>query len=485
MSGLALLALASCGRAQSTSSAQLKSQAEQLQQGIDGLNMSNSDLRPRISASLLSSLNSELKSKESALTSLQTALQRAQAPDQDVTELTALEKKMQGRASVDFLAKLDQEVDAKRRPLVNLAPEEANAVHSAGVTQAATRESPTGPAGAALATGPAHGPAAVGDSLPEDTVPSQSANPTPPMSGAGANQGGATGGTANPGGGTETTTKANNCTGTAQAVDCRSTFDVNAYAGLSIDSFAANDLNMYLNPNDSNKVKFRAVGGFDFAYRLVKGPCSESDKTAGYTGTADCGSTHWRHPQLWVYGETIHGVRSADVDCKANPSLSVCTAFQNNPSFSPSQTLYLLRNATSLEAFAGLRYEFLTVNPNSSSPAVLYFKSQAGYLTIAGAGRLTADHKTLALGAMATSGRFRESFLDFGFGPSKIFAADNKRRGKIDGYLTWDAFGQSYLRPFVEMTVDTAFGGASDSVQTYFGISFDVDCVFSSGANCK
>lgn len=177
MSGLALLALASVGRAQSAVSAQLKSQAEQLQQDVDELNKSKSELWPRISASLLSTFNNELKAKESALASLQTTIHRAEALEQGVADLTALKEKMQGRASADLLSKLDQEVGAKGRALASLAPEEAITGHSAGVAQPTAPETPTDPAGPAPAIGPGHGPSAVGNLPPEGPAPSQSANP--------------------------------------------------------------------------------------------------------------------------------------------------------------------------------------------------------------------------------------------------------------------------------------------------------------------
>lgn len=59
-----------------------------------------------------------------------------------------------------------------------------------------------------------------------------------------------------------------------QAIDCRNNFEANAYVGVAIDTFAAGEVNKYLNPDDANKIKVRGVGGFDFAYRLHNGPCS-------------------------------------------------------------------------------------------------------------------------------------------------------------------------------------------------------------------
>jgi hypothetical protein len=272
-----------------------------------------------------------------------------------------------------------------------------------------------------------------------------------------------------------------------QPIDCRDNFEANAYVGIAVDTFAAGELNKYFNPDDANKIKVRGVGGFDFAYRLYNGPCSDNDKRNNQ-GSRDCDSTSPGKPQLWVFGETVHGARSADVDCKANPNLSVCKLFLSNPTFSPDQTLYLLRNATSLEAYAGARAEFFTVAPNSKSPANLYLRTEAGFLTVAGAGKLTPNHTSIALGLIATSGRFHESFLDVGYGRTKLFAVNPNHRWKVHGYLTWNAFGEAlgrYVRPYAEMTVDTDLGPGADSVQSYFGINFDVDCVFNPGRCSK
>lgn len=192
----------------------------------------------------------------------------------------------------------------------------------------------------------------------------------------------------------------------------------------------------------------------------------------------------------------MHGVRSADVNCmtdssgKVTSNLAVCQAF--NGTYTPEQTFAILRDATSLEAFTGLRAEFWTVGSKSKSPLNLYVKSQAGFLTVAGTGKLIPNHETIALGAIATSGRFYDSFLDFGYGRTKLFGTSSNNRWKMNGYLTWDGPGLrvggvslgKLFRPFVEMTVDTDLGPGSDSVQSYYGINFDVDCVFHP-ANCS
>ncbi len=242
--------------------------------------------------------------------------------------------------------------------------------------------------------------------------------------------------------------------------DQRDNFEATAYLGIAIDSFAAGEINRYINPKESGILKERAVGGFDFAYRI-----------SGQDGKP----AEFRHPKLWLFGETVHGVRSADVDCKAVPDLPTCSG-KFNPATAGQQTLYLLRNATSLEAFAGFRYEFWTLQKHSANPANLYFKSQFGFLTVAGTGGDVMDvHQYAALGLTATKGKFMDSFFEVGIGKTDLFLPNKKKnRLKLDGFLFFDIFKNNLVRPFVEMTVDSDAGGGSDSIQSYIGIQFDL-----------
>lgn len=80
--------------------------------------------------------------------------------------------------------------------------------------------------------------------------------------------------------------------------DDRKGFEASFYTGASIDSFAAEDLNRYLNPEDSWTKKLGYIAGVDFACRLV-------------------GDAKNTKPQFWVYGQTVHGQRSAEFDWRA------------------------------------------------------------------------------------------------------------------------------------------------------------------------
>jgi hypothetical protein len=119
--------------------------------------------------------------------------------------------------------------------------------------------------------------------------------------------------------------------------------------GASIDSFAANETKNYLGYNQpdttgGNNLQQASgpqtgyIAGVDFAYRLFK-------------------SGNLRFPvQLWLYGETVHGQRSTEVDCTAAPD--TCKLFDPtgfDPTKLASTFFAILRNASSLEGYAGAR----------------------------------------------------------------------------------------------------------------------------------
>jgi hypothetical protein len=248
--------------------------------------------------------------------------------------------------------------------------------------------------------------------------------------------------------------------------DCRGVFDATFYIGLAIDTFAGDDTLslLYRNPGATGP-KERAVGGFDFAYRLF------GDKTPMVREANDS------HRSLWVYGETVHGVRSADINCNKNPDLPVCLKSLPPGADQATQIYYILRNATSLEGFMGLRYEFKELERDSASPARLYLKAQAGFLSIAGASGGTYALHHLALGAIATKGRFQGSYLEAGWGRSDTFATLQHRRVKVDGYLQWTpkVTKSAGLSAFTQLFVDTSLGRRGNAIQTYVGINYDLD----------
>jgi hypothetical protein len=249
--------------------------------------------------------------------------------------------------------------------------------------------------------------------------------------------------------------------------DCRGVFDASFFLGLAIDTFAGAETLTYLNPGAAGKTQERAIGGFVFQYRLL------GDKTPMV-------HDHF-HPTLWVYGETVHGVRSVDINCTQNPNLPVCVQNLGTVTNPGEQLYFILRNATSLEGYMGFRYEFKGLMRDSNSPANIYLKAQAGFLTVAGGSGSALDMHRLALGAIATKGRFENSYLEVGWGRSDTFATARRKRVKIAGYLEWkipkitDVTG---LSGFAQLLVDTDLGRGSDAIQSYIGINYDLDQLF-------
>lgn len=193
--------------------------------------------------------------------------------------------------------------------------------------------------------------------------------------------------------------------------DCRENFEGSFYLGLAIDTFATGETRKYLNPDDANRTAERGIGGFDFSYRV-------------WRSNPELGK---QQRQFWVYGETVHGVRSADVDCskEENHQFALCKNDPDVPDVIVNPTkdlLKIVRNASSLEAFAGVRYEFHTLNRGGSDVANLYVKAQAGFLKVSHVPGDATDMHHIGFGALATKGNFQGSYLEFGIGRNDLFA---------------------------------------------------------------
>lgn len=247
--------------------------------------------------------------------------------------------------------------------------------------------------------------------------------------------------------------------------DCRGNLEASVFTGLAIDTFAAQELQHYINPDDSSGIQQRAMGGFLIQYRL--------------TGDPDRVLDPGKKPdhQLWLYARTIHGVRSADVDCSATPDLAVCRD-TFNPATAPEQNLYILRNSTSLEAYLGLRYEFRNLQWGKDSTSALYVKGQLGFLSVADSGGDVSDNHVVGLGIMAVNGPRMGSRIEIGYGVSDLFEVHSNRRLKVDGLLLFQGLDVgsakvTIFRPFAQMTVDADAGHGADSIQVYLGVAFD------------
>ncbi|MQA30848.1 MAG: hypothetical protein GEU82_13620 [Luteitalea sp.] len=242
--------------------------------------------------------------------------------------------------------------------------------------------------------------------------------------------------------------------------EARHGIDATMYVGISIDTFSARELRRYLNPEESGDRRQRFVAGFNFDYRVA----GRDDDRGG---------------QLWLYGETVHGVRSADVNCGADPGIPVCAPFAVGAD--ARKVLFILRNASSLEAFAGARWELMDVNfgegaAPGSNAVKAYVKGQVGFLAVEQSGGDALNINHVALGLRAVRGRYRDSYFEAGFGTSDLYDVHSDSRLKIDGMLNIDV-GLAGAFPFVQMVVDADGRSGADTIQTYIGVSLDLDNV--------
>jgi len=243
--------------------------------------------------------------------------------------------------------------------------------------------------------------------------------------------------------------------------DERADFGASFFIGSAIDNFAADDVSSYLNPDASGDpgVFERAIGGIQFSYRLF-----------GSEGRGD--------QQLWIYGLTIHGVRSSDVDCASDSDIKVCKGFEEETD-PAGRFLYIVRNASSLEAAVGARWEFARLREGGENSSRAYVSVQLGFLTVEGVGDDVIDQHHLGLGVTATEGRFRDSYLELGYGRSDLFAVNPDHRWKVNALLSWWPDGwKEKVSGFARILVDSDFGDGADSIQSYFGLRFDLGKLF-------
>lgn len=248
---------------------------------------------------------------------------------------------------------------------------------------------------------------------------------------------------------------------------------VTAYFGTVFDNFVPAEQRTYLNNNLKNisgETDVRELFGFDVSWRLL------GKQTSNH--------------QLWFFLETLHGVRSADIDCSTKNGQPLdpnnrderipilCYEGANgdvgNIANAGTRARYVLKNATSFEGFGGFRYEFLRLQDRSVS---LYVKGQLGFMAISKGPGDFLDNHFIGLGLISTNGPLAGSYFDAGYGRTDLY--ENKRldRWKYDAYVTFKLFNSEklkWIRPFAQVTVDSDFGGGADSIQSYLGLNFDI-----------
>jgi hypothetical protein len=231
------------------------------------------------------------------------------------------------------------------------------------------------------------------------------------------------------------------------------------FLGVGIDNFAGSEVAHYLNPEDSGDSKTRETMGVSFQYPLYGG----NDGRLG----------------LWVYGQTTHGVRSAEIDCNFNdPALlnPKCAASSAAPTPN-QQALYILRSASSLEGMIGVRFEFL---PLQDGNATLYVSKQAGFVAVEDDDDDVADVNHFGFGARIRAGRFRNSYLEIGRGTNDLIALNPDDRFKLNARVISRLSGEStgagkWLSRgffFAHIVVDADGHDGADAVQTFIGVAF-------------
>jgi hypothetical protein len=242
--------------------------------------------------------------------------------------------------------------------------------------------------------------------------------------------------------------------------DCRDDFQVGIFTGLSLDSFAARELKLYLNPDESGNVREHLNAGFDFAYRLA--------------------GTSTSNAQVWVYGETVHGAQSGEVDCSTadNRDTEFCRVTRME-ALNEAGVLGIFRQSTSLEGFMGLRAELWTLRKGTDNPSKFYVKGQLGFLTTANKGGDVIDMRHVGVGLVMSAGTFQDSYLEIGYARNDLFQPPtNHSRLMLDALISISPTEQAKARPFLQIVIDSDFGDGPDDIQTFFGLDIDILEIF-------
>jgi hypothetical protein len=248
--------------------------------------------------------------------------------------------------------------------------------------------------------------------------------------------------------------------------DDRAVFEASGYVGEAFDNFAPGE-KQYINAATSTGAASRWLAGVEAQYRLV------GDKGRPF--------------QLWLASYTLHGVRSADIDCRATPSVALC---QQHPPVG-DKFLAILEHATTLEAHFDARVEFWTFQKSSEMPIKAYSIARFGFVDLTGSSKVH-NSDAIGVGILSPFGVFKNSSAQVAWGRSEQFQSDTRwNRLKINGTLIFDVapglkdsleFWKRLAgspRAFVSIGVDRNPGGGSpDAVISYVGIDFDLRHIF-------
>jgi hypothetical protein len=251
------------------------------------------------------------------------------------------------------------------------------------------------------------------------------------------------------------------------AADGRSVFEASAYLGQSFDNFAPFEKDQYIPGREQQQpgVYGRWLAGVQAEYRLI----------------GDSGDDF----QIWLSTHTLHGVRTADVDCRETPSSGLCGGTTQQ------RFLATLEHQSSLEAHVDMRVEFLTLQRSSDVPIKVFGLARFGFVDISGAPKVFNSDQ-VALGVLSPNGVFRNSTAMVGWGRSEQFQSNRGwNRLKISGTLVFDVLPgfrdqlefwkrlAGSPRVFVSIVVDrNPAGPGPDSVTSYVGVDIDLRRMF-------
>jgi hypothetical protein len=261
------------------------------------------------------------------------------------------------------------------------------------------------------------------------------------------------------------------------ARDDREVFESSGYLGWAFDNFAPALGSL---PSNDSGSHMRLLAGVDAQYRLV------GDKHDPF--------------QIWLASFTLHGVRSADVDClnTSSPTAALCGTDQGKKFFATYQ------NATSLEAHFDVRVEVATLQRTSELPIKVFGVARFGFIdltkddavvngnVVSVTPQKVFNNDMLGGGILSPAGPFRDSSASVGWGRSERFQSNpGWNRLKINGTLVFDLvpgfkdrleFWKRLAgspRMFVMINVDRNPGGPGpDAVNTYIGVDVDLRRIF-------
>jgi hypothetical protein len=243
--------------------------------------------------------------------------------------------------------------------------------------------------------------------------------------------------------------------------DGRESMEVTAYLGRAYDNFAPARVGVYP-PGTTSSESWRYIAGVDFDFRV------------------------WgrKHTQLWIAGETLHGVRSADINCSLEPKPELCSTEAGGE---VDRFRVTLQHASSLEAYLQPRLEFYALQADTNYETKLYGTARLGVMVVEGTPESYRAHH-VGVGLMSARGPFSGSYLELGLGKTELFPRDDGetpwRRTKLEGLVSFPLFGvfldrakdwKRAPRMFIQIHADfDRSDRASDSIQTFVGLDFDL-----------